>query len=61
MEESLTLAIRDFRGQIYHNSSGTLMWTIGGSCKSLVGYFVTLGRSGWPIVISAEPKQTTPA
>ena len=43
VEESLTLAIRDFRGRIYPHSSGTFSWTWAGGNKSSIGYFVTWG------------------
>jgi len=43
VEESLTLAMLDFRGRIHPNSSGTFTWTWAGGNKSSVGYFVVWG------------------
>ncbi len=43
VEESLTLAMRDFRGRIYPYSSGTFTWTWAGGNESSAGYFVTRG------------------
>ncbi|GAB6167484.1 hypothetical protein JCM19992_34840 [Thermostilla marina] len=43
VEESLALAIRDFRGRIYPHSSGTITWTWSGGNKSSIGYVVTWG------------------
>ena len=42
VEESLGVAIRDFRGRLLHGSSGTSTWTWTGGNKSSIGYFVTL-------------------
>ena len=43
VEESLTVAIRDFRGRIYPNSSGMFTWTWASGNKSSIGFFVTWG------------------
>jgi len=43
VEESLTLAMRDFRGRIHQHTSGTFSWTWAGGNKSSIGYFVTWG------------------
>ncbi len=45
VDESLTLAVWDFRHRIYLHSSGTFGWTWAGGNKSSVGYFVTWGES----------------
>ena len=45
VEESLTLAMRDFRGRIYPRASGAFTWTWSGAKKSSIGYFVTWGDS----------------
>lgn len=44
VEESLTLAVRDFRGRLYPHSSGTFTWTCAGVSRSSVGYRVTWGN-----------------
>ncbi|MCC7085194.1 MAG: hypothetical protein IT427_09330 [Pirellulales bacterium] len=44
VEESLSLAMRDFRGRIFQGAAGTLTWTwTNGGNKSSVGWFVTGG------------------
>lgn len=44
VEESLGVAMRDFRGRIFQGAAGTLHWTNSHSGnKSSVGYFVTWG------------------
>ncbi len=43
VEESLTLAMRDFRGRIDAHSSGTFTWTWASGNKYSIGYFVTWG------------------
>jgi len=48
VEESLTVAMRDFRGRIYPHSSGAFTWTWAGGNKSSIGYFVTRGGCDSP-------------
>jgi len=43
VEESLTVAMRDFRIRIHPHSSGAFTWTWAGGNKSSIGYFVTWG------------------
>jgi hypothetical protein len=43
VEESLTLAMRDFRGRLHPRSSGTFVWTRAGGRKSSLGYRVAWG------------------
>jgi len=43
VEESLTLAMQEFRGRIHPHSSGTYTWTWTGGNKSSIGYFVSWG------------------
>jgi len=43
VEESLTVAMRDFRARIHPHSSGEFTWTWAGGNKSSIGYFVTWG------------------
>ncbi|MEO2030481.1 MAG: hypothetical protein ABGZ35_00200 [Planctomycetaceae bacterium] len=43
VDESLTLAVSDFRDRIYPKSSGTFTWTWAGGNKSSIGYIVTWG------------------
>ena len=72
VEESLTLAMRDFRERIYPHSSGTITWIWAGGNKSSVGYRVTWGEEptitlhyGWrdsedveiPIHVETTPTQ----
>ncbi len=45
VEESLTLAMRNFRDRIHPRSSGTFTWTRTGGNKSSIGYLVTWGES----------------
>lgn len=42
VEESLAVAIQDFRERIHSHAIGTLTWTWTSGNKSSVGYFVTL-------------------
>jgi hypothetical protein len=39
VEESLTLAMRDFRGPIHPDSTGPVTWTWAGGNKSSIGYY----------------------
>jgi len=48
VEESLTIAIRDFRGRIFPKSKGTFSWVWPTGGKSSVGYSITWGDD--PIV-----------
>jgi hypothetical protein len=41
VEESLSLAMKDFRRRLYANAAGTFTWTWKGGRKSSIGYFVT--------------------
>ena len=41
VEESLTVAMRDFRGRIHPHSSGVFTWTWESGNKFSIGYFVT--------------------
>ncbi len=41
VEQSLTLAMHDFRNRIYPNSSGTFTWTWASNNRSSIGYSVT--------------------
>jgi hypothetical protein len=41
VEESLSLAMKDFRRRLYSNAAGTFTWTWAGGGKSSIGYFVT--------------------
>jgi hypothetical protein len=43
VEESLGVAMKDFRGRIFPGAAGTLGWTWASGNKSSVGYFVTWG------------------
>ncbi len=43
VEESLTLAMADFRGRLKHRSSGTLTWRLPGGHRSSISYLVTWG------------------
>ena len=45
VEDSLTLAMRDFRGRISHLSSGTFSWTGAGGHSPSVDYRVAWGDS----------------
>jgi hypothetical protein len=40
VEESLSLAVRDFRGRLNHGAAGTFTWTWASGSKSSVGYWV---------------------
>jgi hypothetical protein len=43
VEESLVVAVRDFRGRMQHGATGWFSWTRGDGRKSSVGYFVSGG------------------
>jgi len=43
VEESLGVAMRDFRGRIFPGAAGTLAWTWASGNKSSIDYFVTMG------------------
>lgn len=43
VEESLALAMREFRGRLHSHAACTLTWTWTSGSKSSVGYFVSLG------------------
>jgi hypothetical protein len=43
VEESLVLAMREFRGRLQPHAAGTLTWTWTSGSRSSVGYFVTWG------------------
>lgn len=43
VEKSLTVAIRDFRGQLHPHSSGLITWNSAGGSQSTIRYFVTWG------------------
>jgi hypothetical protein len=47
VEESLVLAMREFRGRLYPHVAGTFTWTWTSGSKSSVGWFVTLGDGRW--------------
>ncbi|MHB1034370.1 MAG: hypothetical protein ACYC35_24265 [Pirellulales bacterium] len=40
VEESVSLAVRDFRKHLYHNSDGSFTWTWSGGHQASVGYSV---------------------
>lgn len=48
VEDSLTLAIWDFRERLFPSSSGTFTWSWAGGDKSSIGYFVNCDRT--PII-----------
>lgn len=48
VEESLTLAMQDFRDRIHPYSTGTLTWTWAGGRRSSIGYSVSDGDT--PII-----------
>ena len=48
VEDSLGMSMRDFRGRIFLDSSGTLTWSGAGDSRSTVGFSVTWGDA--PII-----------
>jgi hypothetical protein len=49
VEESMVLSMRDLRGRILQNTSGTVTWTWSGGNESSVGYFVAW-NDGVPMI-----------
>ena len=48
VEDSLSLAVGDFRGRIYPHSTGKFSWTWAGGNTVIIGYFVVWARGGPP-------------
>jgi hypothetical protein len=46
VEQSLSVSVKDFRGQLEPFSAGTFTWTWASGAKSSIGYFVTRGDRG---------------
>ena len=51
VEESIFLAIADFRSRICPRASGRFTWTWAGGNTCSVGYFVTLEAAGWTVTL----------
>jgi len=51
VEESISVQMRGFRGQIYAGAAGTLTWTWGNGAKASIGYFVTCSNDCPPVPI----------
>jgi len=49
VEESLVVAMKDLRKQLFVGTAGTLTWTWISGGKSSIGYYVT-GSADWPTV-----------
>jgi hypothetical protein len=70
VEESICVAVADFRGQMFDRATGRIGWTWGNGDSSFIGYSVTMGDAlsitlsyRWPDgddVRIVVPLQTTP-